>query len=96
MNYPSAFLGKSTVFASYAAHGVLPICATKRNTESFLRSDALRSGFHYWDPDQPLNDPEGIARQAGEWYNGHSLAILSDRLTSRLRDSERLPGRIGA
>lgn len=98
MNYPNAFLGKSTVFASYAAHGVLPICASNRDIRRLLRSDALRAGFHYWDPVQPLVDAESIVRKANEWYSGHSLEHLSQMLASNLSSSDlaRLPGRIGA
>ncbi|HEX4956216.1 MAG TPA: glycosyltransferase family 1 protein [Thermoanaerobaculia bacterium] len=66
--YPPEFLGKSTIFAAYAAHGLLPVCA----------AEAAR-----WPADPPLWRPgqsageevlEAIAGAAHAWYGGHSLA----------------------
>lgn len=98
MNYPAAFLAKSTVFASYAAHGVLPVCASNRNTQQFLRSDALQSGSYYWNPEQPLRHPETIVHEVYEWYRGHCMPLLAEALESHLRGSGlgRSPGRVGA
>jgi hypothetical protein len=72
--YPPAFLGKSTVFASYCAHGVVPVCAW-RNRDG---SEELRAGEHYWYPHAGLDHDrealEGIARTAHSWYATHDLA----------------------
>lgn len=56
--YPPDFLPKSTIFAAYCAHGVLPVCA-------------WHGGRHYWTGE---GDPQAIASAAREWYGGHALA----------------------
>lgn len=66
--YPPAFLPKSTIFAAYCAHGVLPVCAwhrgAGRETEPGL----------FWDPASPLpENPGAIAEAARSWYMDHSL-----------------------
>ncbi len=69
--YPSAFLGKSTAFAAYCAHGLLPVCASTRpepNTEPTPPFWKPRSGTAVrW------NYLQTIADQAHAWYRGHSL-----------------------
>lgn len=65
--YPPAFLPKSTVFAAYCSHGVLPICAWNHHP----RDGALAAGFHYW---IGAGDPQAIAATARYWYTGHTLA----------------------
>ncbi|HSF39044.1 MAG TPA: glycosyltransferase family 1 protein [Thermoanaerobaculia bacterium] len=67
--YPSFFLPKSSIFAAYCAHGVLPVCAWPRPAED----GTVRLGEHYWRPGTE-GDPERIAAAARAWYEGHSLA----------------------
>ena len=64
--YPEDFLGKSTIFAAYCAHGVLPVCAGR---------DGKTSGAPpHWRPSQaPPKDPGALAAAAHAWYDGHSL-----------------------
>lgn len=71
--YPPSFLSKSTVFAAYCAHGVLPVCA-------WHRQDAggdLRPGEHYWRPTgEETADWTSLARiaeRARAWYRRHDL-----------------------
>jgi hypothetical protein len=64
--YPPAFLPKSTIYAAYCAHGLLPVCAWDRHP----RDGALIEGRHYW---TGSGDPQAIASAAREWYGGHGL-----------------------
>jgi hypothetical protein len=67
--YPSRFLGKSTAFAAYCAHGLLPVCAWNGGT----RRPGAETPPH-WNPRRPAPaDPEGLARAAASWYAGHAL-----------------------
>lgn len=59
--YPPDFLPKSTIFAAYAAHGVLPVCAWERHPAS---------PAPYWNGS---GDPQAIATAARDWYAEHSL-----------------------
>jgi hypothetical protein len=72
LSYPPDFLSKSTIFAAYCAHGVLPVCAWK-------------DGRHYWAGDRNgAGDPQAIASEAREWYAGHALALQAERFRDLL------------
>lgn len=66
--YPPPFLPKSTIFASYCAHGMLPVCA-------------WHGGRLYWTGE---GDPQEIASSAREWYSGHTLARQAERFRDLL------------
>lgn len=66
--YPPDFLPKSTVFAAYCAHGMLPVCA-------------WYGGRSWWKGE---GDPQAIATAAREWYGGHALAVQAERFRSLL------------
>jgi hypothetical protein len=73
--YPFDVLGKSGVFAAYAAHGVVPIVfATRRG--SF---DGLEVGRHFLDGLQPTtmrsHHLDGIQQRLFHWYESHSLSV---------------------
>ncbi len=72
--YPAYFLPKSTIFAAYAAHGVLPVRGWPRARER--PPGELRPNVHFWEPlaDQ-AGDPGAIAAAAREWYLGHRLEV---------------------
>ena len=75
-DYSLAFLAKSTVFAAYCAHRVLPIGVDYSGPKSV---DGLRAGQHYWlgnaHPDtMGLPDRQLVADQAYRWYQNHRLA----------------------
>jgi len=74
IDYPSDFLGKSTVFAAYAAFGLVPVVSLRRGQEE----QGLREGMNYWVPSR--NDPgrgafKAIASGASAWYAGHCLEL---------------------
>ncbi len=69
LSYPLGFLGKSSVFAAYAAHGMLPICSGRPVS-------GARPGVPFWDAaaPPPASHAPGIAAAGRTWYEGHSLA----------------------
>jgi hypothetical protein len=71
IGYPAPFLPKSTIFAAYCAHGMLPVCAWPRPRRKVEPAPPLwrpgpraEAGWSHW---------QDVADQAGAWYNGHSL-----------------------
>lgn len=73
--YPTTLLPKSTVFAAYAAHGMLPVCAWPAAVEE----GALKKGVHFSDPDSSPGAEDQIHRQriadvVRAWYASHTLA----------------------
>jgi hypothetical protein len=69
--YPAFFLPKSTIFAAYCAHGVLPVQAWRRRSRAGGSAPVWRGG-----------DPQETASAARAWYAGHSL----DRQAERFRE----------
>ncbi len=69
--YPAPFLPKSTIFAAYCAHRMLPICARpspRRELEPLPPFWTPRPGLTpSWD------ELQEIADRAHAWYGGHSL-----------------------
>lgn len=74
IDYPSDFLAKSTVFAAYAAYGLVPVVSWRRGREEA----GLGEGVNYWVPRRAPGmapDFERIAIRACEWYSDHALAV---------------------
>lgn len=74
-DYNTALLAKSTIFAAYCAHRVIPIGAPYED----VKADGLEAGKHYWiasRDEKPLNlaDAQKIADNAYEWYQTHNLS----------------------
>jgi hypothetical protein len=66
--YPAPFLAKSTVFAAYCAHGMLPVSAWHRRRRDFDPPPPR------WRPGSGrLEDPQAVADRARAWYAGHGL-----------------------
>ena len=89
IDYPAGMLGKSTIFAAYAAHRVIPIVA---DCGSMKPDDGLEPSVHYSllnNGSQSLSIESGqqIADNAYAWYQTHSLAVyarvLADCLNAR-------------
>jgi hypothetical protein len=68
--YPAAFLAKSTVFAAYCAHGLVPVCAWPRRSRT-----AGDEPPPFWEPgaEPAPADLGALARRARAWYAGHDL-----------------------
>ncbi|HVR96920.1 MAG TPA: glycosyltransferase family 1 protein [Thermoanaerobaculia bacterium] len=67
--YPPDFLAKSSVFAAYCAHGLLPVCAWEPPEP---RRETVFAGL-YWRCGS-AQETQKIASAARTWYEGHSLS----------------------
>ncbi len=78
LNYNPDFLAKSTIFAAYCAHGLLPISAKSSNSDT----DGIKAGEIYWHPSKNelkhVKMLEAIANNANSWYSYHSLLSQSE------------------
>lgn len=87
LDYPSDVLGKSTIFAAYCAHGVVPVITQVRR----VGLDGLREGEHFllaqtqgtavWPSQATL---EGISKTAFGWYRDHALGVQAAALARML------------
>ncbi len=72
----STYLAKSTIFAAYGAHGVLPVSA-----RCTISVDGIEAGKHYWIPKshttgwKELVKLQAIADKAHAWYQTHKLSV---------------------
>ncbi len=84
IDYPSDLLGKSTVFAAYATHGLVPVVSWCRGEDE----PGLAEGVNYWVPspnNQRSLDFESIAAKASAWYSDHRLDIQVREYARKLR-----------
>ncbi|MBD2107746.1 glycosyltransferase family 1 protein [Nodosilinea sp. FACHB-13] len=87
-SYHPAFLGKSTIFAAYCAHRVIPISATMTD----LPEEGLQPGKHYALPDQYNTERrdmalmQTIADHAYAWYQVHNLSAQAKAYYTLLSD----------
>lgn len=82
---PSEFLAKSTIFAAYCAHGMIPI--STRASSNII--DGLEASKHYWVVDDysqqiSLDVAQKIADHAHAWYQTHSLSIQAKIFATHL------------
>ncbi|MEC4806243.1 MAG: glycosyltransferase family 1 protein [Jaaginema sp. PMC 1080.18] len=80
---PPEYLGKSSIFAAYCAHGLIPILA---NASPFP-VEGLVSGIHYWVAQKhPLLESTiiTIRDNALSWYNSHNLTQQQSIFTTLL------------
>ena len=74
INYPTAYLSKSGIFASYCSHGMIPISFWSKD----LQSDGVLPNIHFLNWDECLKlkkegDFQKIAENALNWYSGHTV-----------------------
>ncbi|MFB8791490.1 MAG: hypothetical protein U7123_22285 [Potamolinea sp.] len=75
-DYSTEYLAKSTIFAAYCAHQVIPVGVFYEG----LNVDGLEAGKHYWLADRhqgSMNLLVGqlIANNAHAWYQTHNLSV---------------------
>jgi hypothetical protein len=75
LGYPPPYLAKSTVFASYCAQGLMPVCAWHRRSSGVPPGGGIF--WHAGEAPRP-EDPQAVAAAAHSWYGGHSLARQAD------------------
>jgi Glycosyl transferase 4-like domain len=81
--YPLDFIGKSGVFAAYAAHGVVPIVLSDKQGAF----DGLQPARHFLDGLRLGNGAEDLAsiqRKLFTWYTSHSLKVQADFLANAI------------
>jgi hypothetical protein len=84
VDYRSDVLGKSTVFAAYAAHGVVPVVPWRGGADE----PGLAEGRNYWSAssgDPGRHDFAAMAGEAAAWYAGHRLEVQSAEFARKLR-----------
>jgi hypothetical protein len=85
LNYDVKRLQKSTIFAAYAAHGVIPVCIGSQANAS----DALEEGQHFlrW-PSKTVPDLGVMQIKLMQWYEGHSIPKHADFVTRWCRAND--------
>jgi hypothetical protein len=86
--YSTAFMAKSGVFASYAAHGICPIVLTERP----VSADGLVPNTHYI-LKLPIAaelgfPPSDVGAAAHAWYQGHTIAQHADMVRGLFSKTE--------
>lgn len=80
IDYPARYIGKSGVFASYAASG----CAVINTSAQDGEFDGLRRGAHYINLHAPFKEDRGtlalMALRLHRWYGGHALALQAGEM----------------
>jgi hypothetical protein len=82
---PPIYLAKSTIFAAYCAHQLIPILTSS----SAVPVDGLHAGKHYWVADEQieplsLDAGEAIADNAYTWYQTHNLSVQAKIFASHI------------
>ena len=90
-SYPVPSLAKSTIFAAYCAHGMVPLTAPGNDRPS---PDGLAAGIHFL-AGLPAKTPDlaalvRVADEAFDWYAGHGLAVHAAGVRRQMEMS--LPG----
>ena len=88
LNYPVAYLAKSGIFASYCAHGLLPISFNSDNDDT----DGVMPGEHFLSTEIALNSNfqagNAIAKKAHSWYWEHSIEKQAKLYDGLIRSEE--------
>ncbi|HKH43087.1 MAG TPA: glycosyltransferase family 1 protein [Thermoanaerobaculia bacterium] len=73
VSYPASFLAKSTIFAAYCSHGMLPASAWPRPRRQ------VEPPPPFWQPAAAdRHDPQEVADRARDWYRSHTLERSAD------------------
>jgi hypothetical protein len=85
LEYPDHCLGKSGMFASYCAHGLVPVVVSSDGS----RSHEVHHGIHYLrtvDIDGPLSlkEQQRIANNAHAWYRQHNLSATAQSVAQTI------------
>ncbi len=87
-DYHTEYLAKSTIFAAYCAHRLIPV----GTFYSDFQEDGLQAGKHYWLADRTIESlslaaGQVIADNAYTWYQSHNLSsqakVFATQLTGK-------------
>lgn len=86
-DYHTEYLAKSTVFAAYCAHRLIPVGTFYTD----FQEDGLQAGKHYWLADLAqgslsLAAGQAIADNAYTWYQNHNLSYQAKVFATQLTD----------
>jgi hypothetical protein len=86
--YPAAYLGKSTIFAAYAAHGLAPVTYADNLS---LNQDGLVPDEHFisvaLSKGNESKNVERVARAANRWYAEHTVSEHALRYSNFVRET---------
>jgi hypothetical protein len=75
LGYPPPLLGKSSIFAAYCAHGLVPVCAWPRpGRPASPREDAPPPCWNPCAAAAAPAEPAALAARALDWYHEHDAA----------------------
>jgi hypothetical protein len=83
--YSTPFLGKSGIFAAYAAHGLAPITFDGNDKHN---EDLLRDGEHFLTSSTLARNPAAVGevgKAVHSWYSKHNLAVQAQEYVTLLR-----------
>lgn len=89
-NYNPEYLAKSTIFAAYCAHGLLPVSHQYIN----LEVDGIIAGKHFWAPEDKTENItlhsqlQAIADHAHAWYQTHNLSVQAKTFATLLANKK--------
>ena len=89
VSYFDGYLAKSSIFAAYCAHGLLPVLGPRNCSEL----DGVRAGRDYLAASSlphrvSDSDLQAIATNANSWYREHSLAKTAAAIAGALKNTE--------
>lgn len=85
LDYFPGYLAKSSIFASYCAHGMIPICAEYNSSER----DGIISDWNYLVSDSDIQyfskaQFQEVAKISNDWYAKHNLKQQAKIFASKL------------
>ncbi len=88
LGYPAPFLAKSSVFAAYCAHGLVPVTAWPQRPRRQHLPAPADDVPPFWDPttEPAPGDPATLAERARAWYGRHDAAHLAAALRGLLEE----------
>ena len=89
IDYPASMLGKSTIFAAYCSHRMIPIVANYGDGQP---GDGPETDAHYWlsgiaSEQVSMASGQLVADRAFDWYQSHNLSAHARRLAACLTAS---------
>jgi hypothetical protein len=87
-NYTPMYLAKSTIFAAYCAHGLLPVS----HVGNPVPMDGIMEGKQFWTPaktedENSLEQLQAIADNARAWYHTHNLSVQAKTFADLLSNT---------
>ena len=85
--YPTPYLGKSGIFATYCAHGLVPVTTADNRRAN---GDGLHAGKHYLVGTEG-DAPAKVSQAAYAWYQPHRVEVHADAVKRAMTKAPPLP-----